>query len=197
MKVIEEKIKNAICNNDFRFIEFFIKEYGVNYSFKDEDNDSLLFYAISDSGSDSYKIILNNKPNIDFINSEGESIYHSLVYSGQLNRLNELLIFNKPKINVNHQSKDGITALSLAITLNNFDFVEILLSLGANPNILDKNGMNSLHIACIYGNIEIVKKVMEKKIDLFEKSKNGNVALAIAVNNNFSEIVKLLFEKMY
>lgn len=53
-----DKLKNALCNSDIDFLQTHRDKYDINHCFADEDNDSLLLYAMSDKGSSAYKYLL-------------------------------------------------------------------------------------------------------------------------------------------
>lgn len=57
-QITDEKLKNAICNNDLEFLKQNVNNFFIDYCFKDEDNDTLLSYAISDPDSDVYTFFL-------------------------------------------------------------------------------------------------------------------------------------------
>ena len=42
MKNIDEKLKDAICNENIAFLEENKNNYSINHRFQDEDNDTLL-----------------------------------------------------------------------------------------------------------------------------------------------------------
>ena len=94
LKNRNEDLKNAIACNDFDFLKRNKHKYDINHRFSEEDNDTLLLYSISDKGSSTYKFFLENGADISFVNDEGESIIHSIVYSGLSERLVD--IFENP-----------------------------------------------------------------------------------------------------
>jgi ankyrin repeat protein len=63
MDNFDEQLKDAIVCNDVDFLEKHINQHNIDYRFGDEDNDTLLLYAISDKGSEAYKFFLDKGAN--------------------------------------------------------------------------------------------------------------------------------------
>ncbi|MCH6202169.1 ankyrin repeat domain-containing protein [Aquiflexum sp. LQ15W] len=193
MDDFKEILKDAICQENIAFLEENKDKYSMNDRFEDENNDSLLLFALSDSGSNSYKFFLKNKANIDALNNEGENVIHSIVYSGRKERFQGIL----NKKNINHQSNDGSTPLLLSIALEKTEIAQYLIEKGADINIPDNGGSTPLHLACYFGNIIIVSELIMLGANLKVKTKKGNLPLALAVNGGHDEIVKFLYNKIY
>mgnify|MGYP005850358369 CR=1 FL=1 len=191
---LDEKIKNAICNNDKDFFANNLN-LSIDYRLKDENNDTILLYSISDPKSNLYKYLLNKNANINLVNEENEGILHAIVFSGDNNRLIDVL--NKYDLDLNLQSKDGATPLLLYISLEKFDIAKNLIKNGADVNISDFEGISPLHIAAQSDNLEIVEALILKGANIFHKTNNGNLALALAVNNGNKSIIKFLYKLMY
>ncbi len=121
--------------------------------------------------------------------------------------------------NVNHQDKDGQTALTKAtsgligavsgvyspVMLN---IVRMLLAARANPNIQDKYGTTPLIFAVKYENIELVKLLLDAGANVNHQNKDGDTALIMASGDEFwnylcrrtssyimADIIKLLLAK--
>ena len=192
---LKENLKNAICNNDIDFLIQNRNDFDINDRFEDEDNDTLLLYALSDHGSETYKFFLDNKADITLVNDEGENAVHSIVYSNDVKRLEAIL--NQFKLDINHQTHEGITPILLAVLLGDFEMFDSLLRHGADFNISDKDGNMPIHVACQLGYKHIVYKLVESGANLSSKTNKGNYPLALAVNGDHIEIVKYLYDKVY
>jgi ankyrin repeat protein len=197
MNNLDDKIQDAICNNDIRYIKYFIETYGVDYRFLDDDNDSLISFAISDGGSNSYKTILDFNPDLNYVNDLGETIFHSVVYSNIVSRLYEIINKGINVSELNNYSNDGVTPLLLSISIQKFEIALELVKLGADVNIPDEIGVSPLHCACMFDNLEIVRELIEHGSDLNQKTEKGNLPLALAVNNGNSEIIKYIYDKQF
>jgi len=178
MKNFKEDLKDAICNEDISFLQTNEKEYSVNERFEDENNDTLLLYSLSDSKSNAYKYFLKKNADSTLLNDDGENVIHSIVYSGDPERLPAFL----SEGNINHQSKDGTTPLLLAIALEKDTIAHLLIEHGADVNIADQEGNAPIHIAAHLGKIDLVSVLFDKGASVLAKTKKGNLPLALAVN---------------
>jgi ankyrin repeat protein len=195
MTNFDEKLKNAIAKEDIAFLEVNKNKYSINHRFQDENNDTLLLYALSDSGSNTYEYFLKNNADITLVNDEGENIIHSIIYSGQKTRLVQML--NQYHSDINIRTKDGTTPLLLSVLLEKYEIFNCLLKNGADVNISDNEGNTPLHPACFHGNKLMVFDLVENGANLFAKTLKGNLPLALAVNGGHEEIIKYLFNKIY
>jgi ankyrin repeat protein len=190
---MNEELKDAINNDDNDFLIKNIDESNINHRFRDEDNDTLLSYAISNPKSNAYQFLINKNADLKLVNDEGENILHSAVYSKDLERIKKVLDFE----NINGQSNDGTTPLILSIALDCKDISNYLIDKSASIDLADYDGNAPIHLASFFGQIDIVKKLIKNNAILDCKTKKGNLPLALAVNNNHLEIIKILYKKMY
>ena len=191
----KESLKDAICNDNFEFLEKHKSNYLIDERFEDEDNDTLLLYSISDESSKTYKFFLKENANIHLTNDFGEGIIHSVVYSGDLKRLKD--ITKNYSININHKAKDGVTPLLLSISLKKKKLAEYLIMLGADVNLADENGIAPIHLVSQDNDKKFLKLLVENGSDVFFKTKKGNLPLALAVNNGNYDIVTFLYKKTF
>lgn len=200
MENMNEQLKYAIVNNDSFFLRMNKSEYDINHRFIDEDNDTLLLYALSDieKKNDIYLFLLENGADINLVNDKNEGIIHSIVYSGISKRLTDLIERSPKALNlINSQAKDGTTPLLLSVLLENYDMFNSLLELGADVNLSDYEGNMPIHPACFLGYKDMVDKLVEKGANLYKKTLKGNYPLALAVNGEHDEIVNYLYKKIY
>lgn len=200
----EEKLKNALCDNDQNFLELHRNDYDINHSFVDEDNDPLLLYAISDSTSEVYKYLLSRGANLFMKNNLGESILHSVIFSKKIERLDYLLQEYPAVVNIlNDMDNEGSTPILFSIMLRQKAFFDKFLQMGANIHLADKEGITPLHMACLIDfpelkdNFEIVRSLIGFGANARLKTQQGNYPLSLAVNNDFIDIVKYLSHIMY
>lgn len=200
----EEKLKDALCNNDQKFLELYKNDYDINHSFADEDNDSLLLYAISDCESEVYKYLLSRGADLFARNNLGEGILHSVIFSKKIERLDYLLERYPTIINMlNDADNEGSTPILFSIMLGQKTFFDKFLQMGANIHLGDNEGITPLHMACLIpfpkldDNFEIVRSLVESGANIRSKTQRGNYPLSLAVNNDFVDIVKYLSCMMY
>lgn len=190
--ITNDELKDAICNNDLVFLSQNINKYSINHRFLDEDNDTLLSYAISDPNSEVYTFFMDKNANTDLVSDDGENILHSAIYSGKLERVKRVI----NEKNINGRSKDGTTPLILSLGLVYEGIAHFLINSGANINYADLEGNLPIHIASFFGMKSIVLKLIEKGVSLNFKTKKGHLPLALAVNENQVDVIKILYNKM-
>ena len=191
-----EILKSAIYDNDIAFLKSNLGAYNINTRFEDEDNDTLLLFAIGISQNDTYKFFLQNGADVYVTNAERENILHAIVYSCDPDRL-DYIIKQGYNLDINGRTIDGATPLLLSIALGKPDIARILINNGADVNIPDDEGLAPIHIACQEGNLEIVKLLIEKGADIRSKTKKGNYPIMLAIANDHEELSRFLFEKHF
>ena len=191
-----ETLKSAICEDDIAFLQSNIDSYNINARFEDEDNDTLLLFAIGISQNKSYKFFLQNGADVYATNAQNENILHAIVYSGDINRLN-FIIKQGYKLNIDEKTMDGATPLLISIALRESNMAKVLINNGADVNIPDNEGLTPLHIACQEGDIELAKVLIEKGANIRSKTAKGNYPIMLAIANDHEELSKMLFQKHF
>ena len=87
--------------------------------------------------------------------------------------------------------------LSLAMRLQHYNIVDILLDAGSVPELFhcQKEKFTALHYACMDGNVEYMDKLLRKKADLNRQTDMGHTALFYAVTNSHRKLVYRLIEE--
>lgn len=191
-----EILKTAIYENDIVFLKSHIGDYNINTIFEDEDDDTLLLFAIGIRQNESYKFFIQNGADVFATNALSENILHAIVYSGDLDRLYYIM---KQGYNLNLDEKDidGATPLLISIAIGKSDIAKALINMGADVNKPDNEGVTPLHIACQEGNIELVKLLIEKGADIRSKTAKGNYPIMLAIANDNEVLSRILFEKHF
>lgn len=83
-------------------------------------------------------------------------------------------------VDVNAQTKEGVTALMVAARNGNLTAVKLLLNNGANVNATTKKGLTALHIAMFSKNLELIKELIRAGADVNAQEENHVTALMIA-----------------
>ena len=111
---------------------------------------------------------------------------------------NKMEIFNEfleAGMEVNCRDDLGTPMLNIACRNDNFEFVEVLLDLGAELNAISEDrGYTAVMDAVWRGNEKIAKYLIDKGAELNTINKEGQTNLVLAVGANRENIVKLLAE---
>ena len=98
-------------------------------------------------------------------------------------------------MSVNSKDDTGTPMLNIACRTDNFEFVEMLLKLGADINAVSEDrGYTAVMDAVWRGNEKITRFLIEKGAELNTINKEGQTNLILAVGANRENIVKLLAE---
>lgn len=131
------------------------------------------------------QILLENHADIESLNTLGMPTLHVAVANRNVSKeIIELLIL--AKVNINRTiGESKITALMLAISVNNLDAVKTLIQHGANPNIQSKQGTTALMLAMLVKdtNIDIINFLLEHGADVNIKDNNNLTAIDYAKMN--------------
>jgi hypothetical protein len=85
---LDQEIKKAIGSNNASYFEENLGyKFDINYRLKEEYNDTLLHYALSDAASNACMLLLKMQPDLTLLNDDGECLLHSVVYSGDCKRI--------------------------------------------------------------------------------------------------------------
>lgn len=103
--------------------------------------------------------------------------------------------FLEAGMSVNSRDDMGVPMLNIACRNDNFEFVEMLIDLGAELNaVSDDRGYTAVMDAVWRGNEKITKILIDKGVELNTINKEGQTNLILAVGANRVNICKLLVE---
>lgn len=105
----------------------------------------------------------------------------------------KLLLENLDTEAINSKNSLGQSALSLAVSLGNFEIFELLIhKKGIDVNTNDGAHFTPLMVATYFGHTEMVKKLLETKgIDATQRLPTGETAIDLAVHHKRSNLVEL------
>ena len=127
---------------------------------------------------------------------DGETVLHLAAARGNVEMIGLLI---KHKIDINLQSKWGITALTEGARKGQLEVVGTLLEAGADEGIRDKEGGTMLHwLVKTFGAFAMLKTVLKLRaeINLNVLNNKGMTPLDIAIKTNNKRVIKLLEEGM-
>ena len=118
---------------------------------------------------------------------------HKAVIAGDIATVRKYL--SSKRIKVNHLS-NGRTALSYAVSHNNYQLAKLLLEAGAIPDTPAKStGLSPIHIASNKGDLNMVKLLVEygANTQLQGRSPNNTwTPISAASKNNHTKVVEFL-----
>ncbi len=111
------------------------------------------------------------------------------------NKIEVVNEFLEAGMSVNSRDDLGTPMLNIACRNDNFEFVEMLLNLGADLNASSEDrGYTAVMDAVWRGNEKITKYLIDKGAELNTINKEGQTNLILAVGANRESLVKLLAE---
>jgi len=93
---------------------------------------------------------------------------------------------------INHQDKDGDTAVNGAALYGNVRILDLLLDAQANPNIKNKLGGTALMWAAAYGHDDVVRELLKRGADPKLKDVDGVTAAGWAAKNGQTNLALIL-----
>ena len=152
----------AVVNNEVDTVKMFIKA-GFSASALDELGTPVLSLAVRERHIDMVKTLIKEGASLDATSKDRN--YTALMDAAQIGEAKIAQVLLEYKANPNIQSKDGQTALILAVGRQDVAIIEMLLKNNSDYNLKDSMGMSSLDYANLFRNEEIVK--------LFDKARKN------------------------
>jgi ankyrin repeat protein len=174
--------------------------YGANIKAVNENNESVLFRAISsyENASDNIKIVrllLDRGVDIDTQSTvDGSFPLLNAIDNGNIEIVRMLI--NKDAV-INKRGKQGAildwaTPLIMAISKDDKEIVNLLLGNGADPNFANWKEETALHYAIADNKYDMVKLLLEKGGSINRKDKMGDTPLDIAKKRKYEKILELI-----
>ena len=181
---INEALFLAIDNKNTTIVQELLK-ITSNANAKNWEGDSALLIALKNNCFEIVDLLLQN----------GASLEENLIFAmrkGMADLVEKIL---KLGVNINKvKDKIGQSPLHLAIELNNFKIVKLLLEHKANANFENLSGKTLLQFAVSQGYVEIIKELLKfgAKVDLKDCFKM--TPLRNAILSDRIDIAKILLE---
>ena len=117
-----------------------------------------------------------------------------LMIAAHHNNLEALQILLKNGADVNLQSSEGVTALTIAIAKDHVAIFERLLEYSADINFVDNNGETMLFKCAAKGNIKGLLKLERMGANIDNRNNNGDTPLMAAAQYGHVDVVKYLWK---
>ena len=168
-----------------------IVSHGADINIANKKNVTALMIACKKGEKDPINVLSNAKADPSIVDADGNTCLH---YAAQNYRSTEVLhIIISHGIDVNETNNSDITALMLACINENRDAINILLNVGAIPNIADGNGDTSLHYAVqIDCCTEVLHTIINHGVDVNATNKKNVTALMKACNKGNTDAINIL-----
>lgn len=144
----------AVINNEIDNVKLFI-EAGFSASELDDLGTPVLSLAVRERHVDMVKTLIEEGALVDAASKDRN--YTALMDAAQIGEIEITKLLLEHKANPNIQSKDGRTALILAVGRQDVEIIEMLLKNHSDYNIKDSMGMSSFDYANLFRNEEILK----------------------------------------
>ncbi|MFT3675213.1 MAG: hypothetical protein QM781_04880 [Chitinophagaceae bacterium] len=192
MDILKEELKDALCRTDLEYLFYNRYRFDINERFVDEDNDSLLLYSLSDSGSKSYFFLLEEGADISLVNDYGEGCYHAVVYADDVERMEMLFRYPASHKFMNLQAYDGTTPLLLSIFLEHYESFIWLINKGVDMTLATGDKVFPAHAVCMIEDQRFFTVLFNAGVDFAVVTDKGLTPADLAKKNNFGELVSML-----
>lgn len=167
----------------------------IDLNLHDDNNNTLIHYAIIFNQEDIIKLLLSYDCNIDYIDVDGKTILYYPIKYGYNNILKIIVDNSKHIIGVpinDFKDINNNTPLHYTALYNNIDAFNILSNINPNINIVNNEGNTLLHIAVINNNINYINLLLKNKdIKVNLLNDQGLSVLHIAIIKRYIHILKL------
>ncbi|KAK2501250.1 hypothetical protein MC885_004509, partial [Smutsia gigantea] len=148
----------------------------------DNEERTPLLKAIQCQQEDCALILLESGADPYVRDISGNNALHYAACGSRITTAARLLLYN---VDMEARNKHNLTPLLLAISKNNDQVVEYLISKGANIHVIDKNKRTALMYAVINGSTNIVKLLLQQNINVLSQDIYGRTAEEYAVIYSF------------
>ena len=143
----------AVKNNEVEIVKLFI-EAGFSPSAMDATGTPVLSLAVRERHGDMVKLLLESGADVNATSQDRN--YTALMDAAQIGEVKIAQLLLENVADPNTQSKDGQTALILAVGRQDVDVIASLLQKGADFNLKDSMGMSALDYVNLFRNEKIL-----------------------------------------
>ena len=177
------------------------KEIDISYMNLD-DVKKLILHAIKNNQIkifteiiNKYNYLKNNYNYLTTIDNNYTALHYSSLY-GCVEITNKILDLYKNSIDINEKTKEGYSALHLAVFKNKIEIVKILIKIkGIKIDEKVPKFGNVLHIACKLNNLKIVNLLISTNIDPFDKNDEDKIPIDLTNDEKIKKVLKNYMNK--
>ena len=184
----ETPLTYAVNHSDYAIVKYML-DHGANVNSSNNIGESPVFAAVWKNYADKTALLVEYGADIHIKGSDGFLPLHIAAKSGYV-ELMEYLINN---LTLNVRTREGNTALYLALLRGHQVASRLLLQHGADIHIKGSDGFLPLHIAAKSGCASLIKDLSDGSI-INDPTPTGSTALHYAVSSNMLESVQVLVE---
>ena len=135
------------------------------------------------NGNEKEALAYINRPSSDIntVDADGDTLLMKAIWKRQAPVVAALLQRNP---NLNIESKNGSTALGLAISQGDIDLASRLIARGADPHHVNKSGLNLVFTALAAKSPEAFELLARHRVNLNPRNNLGVTPLALAIFNS-------------
>ena len=170
-----------------------IIDHGAHVNDVNNRNQTPLYFACCDRQEDFVKILLDTGADPNIADKYGDSCLHAAMYGCCRTETIQEILDHGALVSV--QNIEGATPLLLACSSAQAESVELLLSLGADPNMADADGETSI-LNAIEGfcSVQIIQRLIDNGANVNASNNTGLTALLKACSYRRMDVVKVLLE---
>ena len=189
-------LQRAVENQQNEMVELLLG-YGADPDILDKDRRTATILAVTVPNDDDgiiIKTLVSHGANLKLADRNEQTALYLAASLGKLECVQ--LILDHCVENINHQDRNGRSALMMACQGGYTSIARLLLERGADCNLHDKNESTSLMKAAEQGHISVCQVLLEYKSQLNATDCNGATALFLAAEYGQYECVNFLLQKV-
>ena len=189
--ILYDAIKYGFIEIAKKLIEISKTNIGITITnIRDRNKNIPLHYAIKFKNLELVHILVENRSNIHWMDSDGYATIHLAVRSGEYEIVKTIIEVSN---NIDIKTLKGETALHIAINYKYNNIVKLLLREGASPNMIDDDiEFSALHYAVGWNNIEVVQMLLDMGSDPNIQDSYGNTALMYCAKEDYIECFDMI-----